>query len=388
MNKQQLLLHLSLINGVGPVAIITILKALMQQQGVKPPAADVEMIGAAAASLHVKTLYRFTAADFRAMGLSVKIAQLVVDGLLDKALLDAELKLIDQHRVRLCTWFDDDYPAALKHITVPPPVLYCKGGLFEQRRMIAIVGARQANEYAQVVINQMVPVLTDHGWTIVSGGAVGADTMAHKAAQKDGRTIVVLGSGLLSLYPPSNRLLFDRIVEQGGMVISPFSLKTTPERWNFPIRNRIIAGLSEGCIVVQAAEKSGALITAQYALESGREVFAVPGQITDPLSAGCHALLRQGATLVHAVDDILSSFDMVERREPRVSVQPAAVVPTQMSIVEDCDDPLYAALREPATVDDLCDKVDWDVVRVQNRLFELQLDGKIEQDLSGFWRRL
>lgn len=381
-NYQQILLHLSLIKGVGPVAIATLFKMLVWRQ-TGNICDDIESVVVSADLLDIDQLYQFGVADYTALGLSTKCARLIVDGLSNRKILDEEMKLVEQHQVRLCTWFDADYPVLLRHITVPPPILYCQGGVFNQRRMIAIVGSRKANEYGQRVVNYCVPFLKDYGWTIVSGGALGIDTMAHKAAQADGRTVVILGSGLLSMYPPSNRALFDCIVDLGGVIVSPFSMETAPERWNFPIRNRVIAGMSEGCIVVQAAEKSGALITAQYALESGREVFAVPGPIVDPLSAGCHSLLKQGATLVHSVDDILSTFHMIEQQG---IIQETIV--QSINNEDSMQDPLYSALSESSTVDELCDKMACDVIEIQSRLFELQLEGKVEQDISGHWRRV
>jgi DNA processing protein len=380
-NKKPVILHLSLIKGVGPSAIMKLLIALVYAHDQTIPVNNQEAVRICAASLDLDVLYRYARQDFIALGLSSSLAQSLVDGLADKKLLDEEIELIEKHQVRLCTLFDADYPVLLRHITVPSPVLYCKGGSFNGRRMMAIVGARKANDYAQEVIHQLVPALRQHEWTIVSGGALGVDTMAHKAAQAHGGTVVILGSGLLSMYPHSNVPLFNRIIDQGGTVVSPFPLRTTPERWNFPMRNRLIAGMSEGCIVVQAAAKSGALITAQYALESGREVFAVPGSIFDPLSAGCHALLRQGATMVQSIDDITAIFPAAEQQTLFADEAPSAHEKSPTPT-----DPFLAALRQPKSVDELCDEVGCDVIEVQNRLFELQLDGTIEQDVSGQWR--
>ena len=227
------------------------------------------------------------------------------------SLLDEELALLEKHSITLLTPFDNNFPEDLKQIHHPPMVLYCKGAPIEPAaKRLAIVGSRKANDYAKQVIQSLVPSLVEHGWAIVSGGAEGADTMAHQAVlDAGGNTIAVLGAGLLTPpFPASNKQLFERMVAHGGTLVSPFSLRTPADRTTFPQRNRIISGLSLGSVVVQAAQRSGALITARFALEQGRQVFAVPGLVNDDLSYGSHHLIKQGAKLVSTVSDIFEEF--------------------------------------------------------------------------------
>ncbi len=221
-----------------------------------------------------------------------------------------EQELLIKHNIRRITASDVEYPSYLKEIHCPPPQLYVQGELLNSyTKLIAVVGSRKADSYGERVIASLVPELVAHGWAIVSGGALGADSFAHKATlQARGRTIVILGSGLLMPYPSSNRKLFSSIVDQGGSLVSSFSLDTPAYPSNFPARNRIISGMSRGVIVAQAAEKSGARITAHLALEQGREVFAIPGPIDHALSIGCNRLIQQGAKLVQTIDDIFTEL--------------------------------------------------------------------------------
>ncbi len=204
---------------------------------------------------------------------------------------------------------DPLYPSLLKNIHDPPVVLYvlgnpellnCKG--------IGIVGSRAATHYGSSIAEQMANSLARQSFTIISGMALGIDTAAHKGTlAAEGRTIAVLGCGLDVIYPPSNSRLHDYIVSTGA-VVSEYPFGTKPDNFRFPARNRIISGLSLGIVVVEAANRSGSLITASHALEQGREVFAVPGRIDSVKSAGTHTLLQQGAKLVHSVNDIVEEF--------------------------------------------------------------------------------
>ncbi len=281
-------LHLSLIDGVGPA---TIQKILIATSG------DPDL----------SVLYKCSKDDFiHRFNLSASLAEKVVSGLKDTVLLDNERRLIEKYKISLYSPLDKEYPELLSQIYSPPPVLYCLGAPLGSGKRFALVGSRKAGDYAQRICKTMVEGLCENGWEIVSGGARGVDSMAHRSTlEVSGKTVVVLGSGLLESYPPENKQLFRDVVHGGGTVLSIFSMQTKPLKANFPIRNRVIAGLSTGCLVVQAAEQSGAHITAQYALEEGRVVCAVPGSIFDELSVGCHQLIAQGAKLVHSVSDIL-----------------------------------------------------------------------------------
>ena len=224
----------------------------------------------------------------------------------DWGLAEEQLKLAEKQSIRVLTFSEEDYPNNLKNIYDPPPVIFVKGSIrLEDEKAIAVVGARRSSAYGKLVTESLVGELIAHGITIVSGLARGIDSISHQAALRaGGRTIAVLGSGLDIIYPPENKELVNRIAENGA-VISEFLLGTKPEPTNFPKRNRVISGLCLGTVIVEAGPKSGALLTAQHALEQNREVFAVPGDIRAQGSKGTNSLIKQGAKLVGSVEDIL-----------------------------------------------------------------------------------
>lgn len=209
------------------------------------------------------------------------------------------------------TWEDEDYPLLLQEIYDPPPIIYFYGDIQAANNCcLAIVGSRRHSFYGKEVAYKFASELAGYGLTIVSGMARGIDTWAHKGAlAAGGKTIAVLGCGLDICYPPENKVVKEKI-QTSGAVLSEFPPGSQPLPQNFPRRNRIISGLSQGTIVVEAGEKSGALITADFALEQGREVFAVPGSITSPYSRGCHKLIKQGAKLVERVEDIFEEISL------------------------------------------------------------------------------
>ncbi len=202
---------------------------------------------------------------------------------------------------------DPLYPAPLREIHKPPETLFVAGNpAVLSEPQIAIVGCRQMTAYGAENAFQFAQALAEMGITITSGLAVGIDTMAHQAALSGkGTTIAVLGTGLHHIYPQQNEALAREICEKGGAVISEFPLTTQPFPYNFPKRNRIISALSMGVLVIEAAEKSGSLITARFALEQNREVFALPGSIHSPTSRGCHKLISEGAVLVQSLSDLI-----------------------------------------------------------------------------------
>ena len=217
---------------------------------------------------------------------------------------------------------DERYPALLKRIYDPPPVLYIKGSLSSADNLsIAIVGSRRCSLYGQEQASRFAHLLSSAGFTVCSGMARGIDTFAHQGAlASGGRTIAVQGCGLGNVFPPENKKLFELIAESGAC-ISELPLGYEPLSENFPPRNRIIAGLSLGTIVIEAGLKSGALITAEAALENGREVMAVPGKIDSPLSRGSNRLLKQGAKLVESVEDVAEALGYIgEQLQSHISV--------------------------------------------------------------------
>jgi len=216
-----------------------------------------------------------------------------------------------QLQIRALTLLDDEYPGGLRQVADPPPVLFLRGRLTPaDSQAVALVGTRRATAYGHAVADRLARELASAGITVVSGLAKGIDTAAHRATlQAGGRTIAVLGNGLDQVYPAENAGLARQIVEtDAGAVVSEFAPGVPPDAVNFPRRNRIISGLSIGTVIVEAGERSGALITADFALEQGREVMAVPGSIFSPMSTGPNELLKQGATPVTSGEDILNTL--------------------------------------------------------------------------------
>lgn len=220
------------------------------------------------------------------------------------------LERIDRDGIRLVSYEDPQYPVRLRTISDPPPVLFVKGSLLpSDSRAVAVVGSRNATAYGVWACRFLAEGLAQAGFCVVSGMAVGIDAAAHWAClEAGGRTIGVLGTGLDRVYPKANAPLFDRIPDQGALV-SEFPLGTPPAAWNFPRRNRLISGLSAGVLVVEAGERSGTAITVRTALEQGRDVFAVPGDIRSPGSKGPHRLIQEGAKLVESVEDIVAELE-------------------------------------------------------------------------------
>ena len=371
---KNIILHLFLIDGIGPSCIQLILNKIGSQR--------------------LFEIYDYSVKDFILFGISEVKAQLLVQGLASRVLLEQEMLLMKQYQVSFVSICCLEYPDLLKEIHVPPVILYYQGNveLLNNKKTLACVGSRKASRYVFDVLTLMIVPLILDGWVIISGGALGADTYAHQVTvAHGGKTIVVVGSGLCHVYPPQNKKLFHEIIQAGGVIVSSFSMNIKPEAHCFPIRNRIIAGLSRGCLVLQAAQKSGALITAECAINQGREVFAVPGSIFDPLSIGCHSLVQQGAKLVTSAYDILSEFVIDDHKH--ISLQ-GIREKKSVSIAEkalqkdDLNQQILHCLITPISVDLLMNKLSIDLSVLQNKLFDLSLEGLIEQDSMGFWKRL
>ncbi|MFC1598841.1 DNA-processing protein DprA [Patescibacteria group bacterium] len=231
---------------------------------------------------------------------------------------DQELDKLQQENIQVITIKDEAYPKLLKEIFYPPALLYIKGNLanLNHHYNIAVVGTRKISAYGQQITPEIVAPLVKNGFIITSGLALGIDALAHQTTlQTKGKTIAILGSGIdkQSIYPSSNRYLANSILQNQGTIISEFPIATMPLKQNFPARNRIIAGLTLGTIVLEAGQRSGALITAYLALENNREVFAVPGPLTSPTSIGTHKLIQQGAKLITGYEDILQELNLPEQ---------------------------------------------------------------------------
>jgi DNA processing protein len=365
MQDQTVLLHLSLIPHVGPLAVKRLREVLDRR------------------CIPLGELYQLSCDDLIKLGMLPHQARSIAEGMRDLTVLAEEQALIERHKIKIITLCDEDYPRLLREIHAPPPVLYVHGfpDALAKHTMVAVVGSRTANTYGKSVVDELLKPVVEHGWTVVSGGARGIDTMAHEVALRgQGITVAVLGSGLLHPYPRENIPLFQMIVAQGGAVVSPFPLRMVAVPGNFPARNRIIAGMSAACIVVQAAEKSGALITAAYALQEGRDVGVVPGSIFDPLSAGCYRLLREGATPLTSHHDV-KLFLGLETSDA------AKDMPLKDSL--DSTDPLLQACKSQArSFDDLLAHTGYSPDELHSRLWELQIEGKITQAITGLWEAI
>ena len=224
--------------------------------------------------------------------------------------LSSELKRIQEYGCHILTQADDDYPELLRQIYDPPIVLYVKGRLTTRdKNAVAMVGSRLTTHYGLETARKLAYQLAYVGVTVVSGGARGIDTAAHQGAlSAKGRTVAVLGNGINIVFPSENVELFERIAAHGA-VLTQFPFNRKADKQSFPIRNRIVAGMSLGTVVVEANLSSGALITANFAVEYGRQVFAVPGRIDSPQSKGCHDLIKKGAKLCEGAEDVLSEFE-------------------------------------------------------------------------------
>jgi DNA processing protein len=304
--------------------------------------------------------------------------QKVIDSFLEqrsKIIPQQELEKLERLRIHVLTWKDKAYPDLLKEIDHSPPVLYVAGTLTEADRFaLAIVGTRKASVYGRQVTERFATELAKGEVTVVSGLALGIDTIAHTAAlDAGGRTIAVLGNGLDSVYPPGNHNLARRIVESGqGALVTEFALGIKPDGRNFPARNRIISGLSFGVLVTEAPQPSGSLITANFALEQGREVFAVPGNIFSPGSVGVNKLIQDGgARLVMNINDILEVLNLFLVPQ---QVEMQAVLPDNAE-----ERTLLALLsHDPRHIDDLTRESGLSAEKVSSTLTIMELKGMVK----------
>lgn len=288
-----------------------------------------------------------------------------------------------EHR-HLLTLADAAYPALLLHTADPPLLLFAQGRLdLLGRGGVAIVGSRQPTPAGRENALRIARQLSAQGVTVVSGLAAGVDGAAHEGAlDGPGGTVAVVGTGLDQVYPPRHADLAQRIGAQ-GLLLSEFPLGTPPLPQHFPMRNRIIAGLTRATLVVEAALRSGSLITARLAAEAGREVFALPGSVASAQSRGCHALIKQGATLVEGAEDILAELQAL----PAAPVVPAA--PAEVAdVAGDAHSPLLQALgHDPATLDALLARTGLPVSQLNAQLLELELAGAVARLPGGLFQR-
>lgn len=288
MDSREAHVALNLIEGVGPIRV----RQLLEHFGEAPAILQASK----SQLMQVRGIGADTAESISNWEKSVDLA--------------SELKRITDSGCHIIIQSDEEYPASLREIYDPPVVLYVKGALnAKDKNAVAMVGSRQTTHYGIETARKLAYQLAYVGVTVVSGGARGIDTAAHQGAlAAKGRTVCVLGTGLAVVFPPENKDLFDRIAENGA-VITQFPFNRNGDKQSFAIRNRIVAGMTLGTVVVEADLHSGALITANFATEYGRQVFAVPGRIDSPRSKGCHDLIKKGAKLCEGAEDILSEFE-------------------------------------------------------------------------------
>jgi DNA processing protein len=287
------------------------------------------------------------------------------------------------------TLADAAYPRLLLEISDPPALLYCRGRTdLLNRHALALVGSRNATAQGMSNTEQFARSFSAAGLTIVSGLAQGIDAAAHRGGLAgEGSTIAVLGTGVDIVYPRSNAALADEIAQR-GLLLSEFPLGTKALAHNFPRRNRLISGLAQGCLVIEAALASGSLITARSAADQGREVFAVPGSIHSPLSKGCHALIKSGAKLVESAEDVLSELAAF-RRTGFASTRAPAKTPAPAAPTGGADEPLLACMGfDPVDVDSLCARARLPAERVSAELLRLELAGRVAVLPGGLYQRL
>lgn len=318
--------------------------------------------------------------------------------------VDDELEQIQRHKAHVVTLFDEDYPSLLAQVPGAPPVLTVRGSLRphdRDRYTISIVGSRRCTLYGAEQASRFAAALTSSGLTVISGGARGIDTAAHKGTlSAKGRTVVVLGCGLAHTYPPENEELFDKIVNRGGAIVSELPIRTAPVPRNFPARNRIISGMSLGVIVIEAAKGSGALITARHATEDhGREVMAVPGRVDAPASAGSNELLKNAAHLVTDPSDVIEILErdarhLFEGTHHARTADPSAVTRTQSiealdplnGISDPTDRAIIELLGEERTGDELAELLAMPPGEIRAKLTMLEISGRVRRVGSRFRR--
>lgn len=288
---------------------------------------------------------------------------------------------MDVNEIKYVTVYDDDYPKILKNIDDNPKLLYIKGCLNDSRPGIAVVGSRKCTEYGKWAVKKLVTDLGEYGVNIISGLALGVDKLAHTTAMKAGlKTIGVLGCGVDIVYPSSNRNVYEKILQDNGAIISEFRLETPPLPFHFPLRNRIISGLSIGLIIIEAKEKSGTLITANYAATQGKEVFSLPGNINSLYSKGTNALIRDGAKIITDVNDIID-----ELPELKVIKDDIVKINKDLSNLSDEEKLIYEKiLIKSMSVDELSQTLELKVSEILSVLTMLELKG-MASEVDNKW---
>jgi len=340
----------NMVTGIGPVRLQTLLDSFG----------------------NIHSAWKAPPSQLRALGLHENLVRRMMDVRRDVD-LDQLLDNIREQGVHVLTWEDDGYPEPLRDIPQSPPVIYVRGAITgEDTGGVAVVGTRRYTSYGQQVAEEVARYLALQGMTVISGLARGIDGIAHRAAlEAGGRTIAVLGSGLDRVYPPEHRKLAAKIAGSGA-VVSDYPLGTPPEGQNFPPRNRIISGLSQAIVVVEAGRRSGALITAKYAADQGREVFAVPGNIYAPQSKGANILLKEGAHPLLKMEDILDVLRLTGRVAPQMVQRELPANAAEAEIFQVLD-------LEPLHVNEVANRVKLPVEEVTSTLAIMEIKGLVRK---------
>jgi len=350
MDDKRYWIGFNLIKGIGAVR----LQALIQHFG------DLEVA------------WKASPVDLAEAGLGRKVIERVIQARAEVDLGKLWDK-IESQGIKILTWQDESYPGRLKEIDQPPPVLYIRGEYLQDDLFaVAIVGTRRVTAYGRQITEEISSFLAANGITVISGLARGVDAIAHQNTLKaGGRTIGVLGSGVDKIYPPEHRGLAEQMMERGA-VISDYALGTPPDASNFPPRNRIISGLSLAVVVIEAGETSGALITAEFAAEQGREVFAVPGSILAPQSKGTNKLIQRGALPLLTMNDLMQALDLTRVGEHQAARRAIPADETEARLMN-------VLGSEPLHVDEIRNQADLPIEKVSATLALMELKGMVRQ---------
>jgi DNA processing protein len=334
----------------------------------------------------IRDLFETSVTEIEAFGLDKETAAALIS---PQTLHQAEndIEKLTRKKYAILTLEDRNYPSYLRETFDPPCVLYCAGKVDVLEELsVSIVGARKPTPYGRAVAEKLACDLASRGLVVVSGLARGIDSVAHWGALQGGKTVAVMGSGLDQIYPRENRKLFEKILETGA-VITEFPLKSSPLGYHFPMRNRIISGLSLAVVVIEATKRSGSLITARLALEQNREVMAVPGNTTSELSRGTNWLVKTGAKLVERWEDVAE--ELSPPLKDQLLAQPEAKTIEALPSVNPNEEEVLALLKtdELTPVDELVEKTEFSVSEILSLSLQLELKGYISQSPGKYFQR-
>ncbi len=333
-----------------------------------------------------KNIFKATAEELEELSY---IPNKIIDNIIkydSEEFVETQIRLLKKHNVRLISIIDDEYPHLLKYIYNPPILLYIKGEIIPQDELtFAVVGTRKPTPYGKTAVHKIVPKLSKAGFTIISGLAYGIDSVAHhETLNAGGRTIAVFGTSLDIIYPSVNRKLAQRIISNGAL-ISEIPLGEKIETWNFANRNRIISGMSKGTLVVEGARTSGALLTSKYALEQNRDIFAIPGNITSPMSEGPNYLIKLGAKIVCDPEDILEEYKIrlkVVAEKRSKDIQPKIKL-------NDMEEKLFKLLlqhEKNLSLDKMVELTNVSPAKLSSVLLQMELKGLVKREAQNrYW---